>query len=91
MTIGEFLSDRLDRLLIQVICIALAVLFLKATGTQSGILIILILALVPVLGALQLFDFFRQRIRLRELEAILEGLDQKYLFAECVPPPKSLY
>ena len=91
MTIGEFLSDRLDRLLIQVICIASAVLFLKATGTQSGILIILILALVPVLGALQLFDFFRQRIRLRELEAILEGLDQKYLFAECVPPPKSLY
>ena len=36
MTIGEFLSDRLDRLLIQVICIASAVLFLKATGTQSG-------------------------------------------------------
>ena len=91
MTLWEFLSDRLDRILIQAVCAAGAALFLRATGTQSGVLAILLLALLLVFAAAQLSDFLRQRARLRELEAILEGLDQKYLFAECVPPARGLY
>lgn len=91
MTLGEFLSDRLDRLLVQGICAAAAALFLFATGTQPGVLAILFLALLLVFAGVQLSDFFRQRSRLRELEAILNGLDQKYLFAECLPPAKALY
>lgn len=91
MTLWEFLSDRLDRILIQAVCAAVAAFFLRATGTQSGVLAVLLLALLLVFAAVQLADFLRQRARLRELEAILEGLDQKYLFAECVPTPRSLY
>ncbi len=91
MTLWEFLSDRLDRILIQAVCAAGAAFFLRATGTQSGVLAILLLALLLVFAAAQLSDFLRQRARLRELEAILEGLDQKYLFAECVPPARGLY
>ena len=91
MTLWEFLSDRLDRILIQAVCAAVAAFFLRATGTQSGVLAVLLLALLLVFTAAQLADFLRQRARLRELEAILEGLDQKYLFAECVPTPRSLY
>lgn len=91
MTLWEFLSDRLDRILIQAVCAAGAAFFLRATGTQSGVLAILLLALLLVFAGVQLADFLRQRARLRELEAILEGLDQKYLFAECVPTPRSLY
>ena len=91
MTLREFLSDRLDRLLIQIICAAVAAFFLRATGAQSGVLVILFLALLLVFVPVQLSDFFRQRARLRELEAILDGLDRKYLFAECVPASKSLY
>ena len=91
MTLGEFLSDRLLRIMIQLLCVTLAGLFLWATGTQPGVLVILILALLLVFAAVQLSDFFRQRARLRELEAILDGLDQKYLFADCVPSPKKLY
>ncbi len=91
MTFWEFISDRLDRLLIQGICAAVAAFFLRATGTQPGVLVILFLALLLVFAAVQLSDFFRQRARLRELEAVLDGLDQKYLFAECVPFPKNLY
>ena len=91
MTLWEFLSDRLDRILIQAVCAAGAAFFLRATGTQSGVLAVLLLALLLVFAAVQLADFLRQRARLRELEAILEGLDQKYLFAECVPTPRSLY
>lgn len=91
MTLWEFLSDRLDRILIQAVCAAVAAFLLRATGTQSGVLAVLLLALLLVFAGVQLADFLRQRARLRELEAILEGLDQKYLFAECVPPARGLY
>lgn len=91
MTLWEFLSDRLFRIMIQLLCVGLAALFLWTTGTQPGILVILVLALLLVFLAVQLTDFFRQRARLRELESILEGLDRKYLFVECVPPPRGLY
>lgn len=52
---------------------------------------ILILTLLLALIGVQVSDFFRQRARLRELEAVSEGLEQKYLFAECAPPPRGLY
>ena len=91
MTLREFLSDRLGRIALQLIVIGLAVLFLLATGTQSGILVILLLVLLLVFVSVHVFEFFQQRTRLLELENVLEGLDRKYLFMECVPPPKSLY
>ncbi len=91
MKLEEFLSDRLDRLLIQGTCTGTAAFFLWATGTQPGVLVILFLALLLVFIAFHLTDFFRQRARLQELNAILDGLDQKYLFAECLPPARKLY
>ena len=91
MTLREFLSDRLGRIALQLICTGLAALFLLATGTQSGILLVLLLTLLMIFASVNAFDFFQQRARLLELETILEGLDRKYLFVECVPPPKNLY
>ena len=91
MTLLEFLSDRLERLTLQLICIGLAALFLFATGTQPGVLIILLFVLLFIFAAAQIYDFSRQRVYLRELDSILDSLDQKYLFAECVPPPQNLY
>ena len=91
MTLLEFLSDRLGRLALQLICIGLAVLFLFATGTQPGVLIILLFVLLFIFAAAQIYDFSRQRAYLRELEFILDSLDQKYLFAECVPGTGTVY
>lgn len=91
MSLGEFLAGRLERLLIQLICMATAACFLRATGTQTGVLMVLFLALLLVFFAVQLSDFLRQRSRLRELESILKSLEQKYLFWECVPPPRGPY
>lgn len=90
MSLREFLSDRLFRIITQLLCAAAAALFLWATGTQPGILAILAAAFLPVFGAVHLSDFFSRRTRLRELESILDSLDQKYLFTECVLPPKNL-
>ncbi len=91
MTLREFLSDRLGRIALQLICAGLAALFLLATGTQPGVLALLLLALLPVFVTVQAVSFLRQCARLRELETILNTLDRKYLFMECVPPPGNLY
>lgn len=91
MTPLEYLSDRLNRIALQLICAGLAGLFLSATGTQAGILIILLLAFLTVFLITNISDYLQQRNRLTELETIYEKLDQKYLFAECAPPPKGQY
>ncbi len=91
MTLREFLSDRLKRIALQVICAGLATLFLFAMGTQPGVLVILLIVFLLVFLTVNMFDFFQQRARLLELKSILDGLDRKYLFTECVPQPKGLF
>ena len=91
MTLWDFLLDRLGRIALQLICIGLAALFLFATGTQPGVLMILLFVLLLIFATAQIADLLRQRACLREWETIWGGLDRKYLFAECVPPPKGLY
>jgi len=91
MTLREFLSDRLKRIALQVICAGLAMLFLFATGTQPGVLVILLIVLLLVFLTVNMFDFFQQHARLLELKSILDGLDRKYLFTECIPRPKGLF
>ena len=49
----------------------------RQTGTSRERFALLLLVFV----AGQIFDFFRQCAYLRELESILDSLDQKYLFA----------
>ena len=91
MTLREFLSDRLRRIALQVICAGLATLFLFATGTQPGVLVILLIVLLLAFLTVNMFDFFQQRARLLELKSILDGLDRKYLFTECAPQPTGLF
>ncbi len=91
MSLGEFLSDRLGRICLWLLSFGAAGLFLYATGTQAGVLALLLAVLLLIFLAVQAADFLRQRSRLRELESILEGLEEKYLFTECVPPAKGLY
>ena len=91
MTLREFLSDRLRRIALQVLCAGLAALFLFATGTQPGVLAILLIVFLLAFLTVNMFDFFQQRARLLELKSILDGLDRKYLFTECVPQPKGLF
>lgn len=91
MTLREFLSDRLKRIALQVICAGLATLFLFATGTQPGVLVILLIVFLLVFLTVNMFDFFQQRARLLEWKSILDGLDRKYLFTECAPQPTGLF
>lgn len=91
MTFGRFLSDRLGRITLWLVCFSAAAFFLAATGTQTGVLVILFLILLPIFLIVQAADYLRQKSRLVELEKILENLDEKYLFTECVPAADRLY
>lgn len=91
MTFGEFFSDRLGRLVLHGSCIALTAAFLLVTGTQPGIVLLVLIAWCLIFIIVQASDFIKCRTHLSELEAIMEGLDQKYLFMECVPRPHHAY
>ncbi len=91
MTFRDFLSDRFVTIVIWLICAVFSALFLIATGTQPGVVMILLLVLFLVSGTALFSVFFRRRASIKELEAVFEGLDQKYLFAECVCRPRELY
>lgn len=91
MTLREFLSGRLGRLVWQPLAFGTAALFLWATGTQPGVLALLAVAWCLLFAAAQAAAFVRCRAHLRELQAVFDGLDQKYLFAECAPRPVGLY
>lgn len=91
MTVSGFLSDRLGRFLLAAFFGIWASVFLTLTGTAADIVFLLWLVGAPLFFSVQLYDFVRLRTRLKELTAIMDGLDRKYLFAECVPRAKNEY
>lgn len=91
MTIFSFFYDRLTRLVLQAVLVAAAAVFLLATGTQAGVVIILLILWLLTFLCVQAIDYLKTRSRLKELEAIMEGLDQKYLFSECIPKAPTAY
>ena len=91
MTFGDFLSDRLGRLIFHGVVMAAALAFLIVTGTQSDAAVLLFVILALIFALEQAIDFMKCRARLDELESIMAGLDKKYLFAECVPRAQNAY
>lgn len=91
MTIFTFLSDRLGRIMLQAVFAAATLVFLLATGTQAGVITILLIAWLLVFLCVQSMDYLKARDRLDELEAIMDNLDHKYLFMECIPRAKNAY
>lgn len=91
MTFREFLSDRMERMVAETVFSAVAAGFLLVTGTASGVIAILLIAGLTAALCMLLFDYYKCRARLQELRAVMDGLDKKYLFAECAPRGRSVY
>ncbi|MDE6738397.1 MAG: sensor histidine kinase, partial [Lachnospiraceae bacterium] len=53
--------------------------------------LLLLVILLPIGLTVYVIDFIRCRSHLKELENIMSGLDQKYLFIECIPQPRTAY
>ncbi len=91
MTAREFILDRLGRMILRIAFLFVFAAFLLVTGTQSGIIILLLIVYLLFFLLEQLSDFWRAKKRLNELQAIMNELDQRYLFTECAPKPHNLY
>ncbi len=72
-------------------CTAAAALLLRATGTSPGVLILLLLFLFLIFTVTQTSEYLKCRRHLSGLNALMQGLDQKYLFFECAPSPCTVY
>lgn len=90
MTAREFISDRLGRMVLRLALLFAVAAFLFLTGTQPGIIILLLIICLLLFLFEQSVDFWRTKKRLEELQAIMQDLDQRYLFSECVSP-QNLY
>lgn len=91
MMIREFILDRLGRMILRIALLLAASAFLLLTGTQSGIVALLMVVCLLIFLLELLIDFWRTKKRLNELQAIMSELDQRYLFFECAPKPHDLY
>lgn len=91
MTIREFLGDRLSGLFLHLASMAALTAFLLATGTATGVVTIILIVWVFGLAVMLTVIYLRTRAHINELESIMGALDQKQLFAECIPQPKCHY
>ncbi|MCP1109734.1 sensor histidine kinase [Ohessyouella blattaphilus] len=91
MTIKEYFSDKSGSLLLQLVSMAALAAFLIMSGTSAGV--VAIIAIVWALGFVifQTVAYQKLKVHLTELEIIMTGLDQKYLFVECIGKPNSHY
>lgn len=91
MTVREFLGDRQGKLLLHFISAAALSSFLMLTGTAEGIVIILLIVWMIGLTVSLGISYTKENSYLKSLSVIMNELDQRYLFAECVPKPKQVY
>lgn len=91
MNLAEFIRDRLRQIFLHVVSMAALSAFLYLTGTALGILMLLLAVWTLGAGTIMFIKYHQDNSRLKELESIMNGLDKKYLFAECVPKPVSIY
>jgi signal transduction histidine kinase len=91
MSAGEYLRDRQYKLLLQLISMAAMSAFLYSTGTAPGVLIIIAVVWITGEAVCHAVGFYKTNARLKELHAVMNGLDKKYLFAECVSKPAGIY
>lgn len=91
MSMREYLFDRLGVIVLQAVFAAAAAGFLRMTGTGSGMILLLVIFWLLAFLCVMVTGYLKCRARLRELENIMDGLDEKYLFAECIPPGGSVY
>lgn len=91
MTFHEYLSVRLGKVILQILVMTLLSFILLTTGTQPGVVVLLLVILSVIRSTVFAIGFIKCRSHLRELENIMDSLDQKYLFIECIPQPRTAY
>lgn len=91
MKIIEYFSEQSLKILFHIICVLSASAFLLFTGTNSGIIIILLIVWAGLSVLLFSVGYYKEKAYIKEVSYIFENLEKKYLFMECVQKPKKLF
>lgn len=85
MTVKNFLKDRFLLLILHIVCMCLLTVFLRLTGygMAAAALILIFWALILTVGLCA--AYIQRRGYFREVEEILEKVDQRYLLGELLP------
>lgn len=89
MKVKDYLADRQGKLLLHLTAAAAMSAFLQLTGTSGGIVVILLIVWTIGLVSVLVADYLKINTYLNTMDTIIEGLDKKYLFFECLPVPPS--
>lgn len=85
MKLGIFLRDKCLLLLCHAVCGGALAGFLSLTGYSSANILLILLCWLLVLAGWLSAAFLSRRAYFREIEQILENLDQRYLLGELLP------
>lgn len=91
MKISEFLHDCIISLLFNIVGMMALLLILYSTGSSPGVIILILIVRMIGLCLFIAIAYLKRKNEIRELQAIMSNLPQKYLIAECAPKPKSCY
>jgi len=90
MKIGAYISEQGLKILFHIICASSVSAFLLFTGTNSGVILILLIAWAVVAILSFSISYYKEKMHIKEISYIFENLDKKYLLMECVPKPRGL-
>lgn len=87
MKTREFIQEKLYLLIIAFLTSVISILFLYAIQVNHQVIVVLILLQWGVVLASLIIEYMRRVTFYRQLEATLNGLDQKYLITEIIEEP----
>lgn len=91
MRMSECLHDCILSLLFHILGMIALSIFLYSTGSSLGVIALVLIVWTLILCVFTAITYLKRRREVRELQAIMDSLHQKYLFMECAPKPKSCY
>lgn len=85
MTVKNFLKDRFPALLLHLVCMCLLTVFLRLTGYGMAAAALILIFWGLILTVWTCAAYIQRRGYFREVEEILEKVDQRYLLGELLP------
>ena len=85
MRFGEFLKDRILILVLQGVCMAGLYGFLRFTGYSMGNGMLILIVWILILSVYLFTSYVGRNRYFKEIKAILEHADKRYLLGELMP------
>lgn len=85
MNVAEYMKDKILLLVLHMSCMLLMAGFLHATGYETGYGLLILIFWLMILTVWLGVGYYNRKCYFRELETVLEKMDQRYLLGELMP------